>query len=135
MPRIRASNAEREEYAEILRAAISEGRLSLADGEERLATTYAATYRDELDPLTADLPDGGRRALSALPEYRDKARRHLHRHAGRVAAIAAVLVGVWLLTALAWHPYFFWPAIPITFMVIGLWRHRAYSWAGPRRPH
>src|SRR6266545_3185813 len=68
--RVRASDAEREQYATILRAAMTEGRLNLEEGEERLAKAYAATYRDELDPLTADLPDGGRRALFDTPEMR-----------------------------------------------------------------
>ncbi|HEU4425077.1 MAG TPA: DUF1707 domain-containing protein, partial [Pilimelia sp.] len=50
--RLRASDAEREQIATILRAAMTEGRLNLQEGEERLAAAYAATYRDELGPLT-----------------------------------------------------------------------------------
>jgi hypothetical protein len=124
--RIRASDAEREEYAQILRAAMTEGRLNLEEGEERLAKAYAAVYRDELDPLTTDLPDGGRRALVNTPEFRDKARRHLRGHIGRVAAIAAVLIGIWTVTAAVTGPYFFWPAIPIGFLLLGLWRRRMW---------
>jgi Domain of unknown function (DUF1707) len=129
--RIRASDPEREEYAQILRAAMSEGRLNLEEGEERLAKAYAATYRDELDPLTVDLPEGGRRALFNTPEYQNKVRQHLRGHAGRVAAIAALLIGIWAVTALLFHPYFFWPAIPIGFLLVGLWRHRAWTRYGP----
>ena len=54
--RMRTSDKEREQVAEILRAAMTEGRLDLAEGEERLATAYAAKFRDELGPLTTDLP-------------------------------------------------------------------------------
>jgi hypothetical protein len=61
--RLRTSDKEREQVAEILRAAMTEGRLTLEEGEERLAAVYAAKFRDELGPLTADLPDGGRQAL------------------------------------------------------------------------
>jgi hypothetical protein len=125
--RIRASDAEREQYAQILRAAMSEGRLSLEEGEERLAKAYGATYRDELDPLTADLPDGGRRALFDTPEFREKARRHLRAHTGRVALIAAALIGIWALVSLLVHPHFFWPAIPIGILLIGLWKHRMWA--------
>jgi hypothetical protein len=124
--RIRASDAEREEYAKMLRAAMAEGRLTLTDGEERLATAYATTYRDELDPLTSDLPGYGRRALFETPEFRDKERQHLRRHTGRVVSIAAILVGIWVLISTVAGPTFFWPAIPIAFLLVGLFRHRAW---------
>jgi hypothetical protein len=62
-PRVRTSDAERERIAEVLRAAVGEGRLTLEEGDERLATLYTTKYRDELAPLVADLPsaDAGRR--------------------------------------------------------------------------
>ncbi len=56
--RVRASDAEREEFAQIVREATGDGRLSLDEGDERLAQVYAAKYRDELRPLVADLPAG-----------------------------------------------------------------------------
>jgi Domain of unknown function (DUF1707) len=117
--RIRTSDQERERIAEILRAAMTEGRLTLEEGEERLAAVYAAKYRDDLKPLTADLPDQGRRALADTPEARQAARHHLRRHAGFVAFIALVLTGFWALS----HAVFFWPAIPLFFLVMGLARH------------
>ena len=80
--RLRTSDAEREQIAEILRAAMTEGRLDLTEGEERLAAAYAAKFRDELAPLTADLPDGGRQALARTPQARP-------RHAGRCAGTPA----------------------------------------------
>ncbi|HKE64524.1 MAG TPA: DUF1707 domain-containing protein [Micromonosporaceae bacterium] len=63
-PRVRTSDAERERVAETLRAAVGEGRLTLEEGDERLATLYTTKYRDELPPLVADLPgtDDARRA-------------------------------------------------------------------------
>ena len=122
--RIRTSDQERERIAEILRAAMAEGRLNLEEGEERLTAAYAAKYRDDLRPLTADLPDGGRRALADTPEVRLATRRHLRRHASFVAVVALLLTGIWVLS----HAVFFWPAIPIFFLVMGLARH-----AGMRR--
>jgi uncharacterized membrane protein YgcG len=136
--RIRASDAEREEYAQMLRAAMSEGRLTLTDGEERLAKTYAAAFRDELDPLTNDLPGYGRRAMFDTPEFRDKERRHMRRHMGRVASISAILVGIWTVIAIVAGPTFFWPIIPIAFMLFGLSRHRAWhrfsAWQNAQGP-
>ncbi|MGE5830135.1 MAG: DUF1707 SHOCT-like domain-containing protein [Micromonosporaceae bacterium] len=54
--RVRASDAEREEYARAIREAVGEGRLSLDEGDERLTRVYAVRYRDELRPLVTDLP-------------------------------------------------------------------------------
>lgn len=54
--RIRASDAEREAVVSVLREAMSEGRLTLGEGEERIAAAYAVTYRDELPAFTTDLP-------------------------------------------------------------------------------
>jgi hypothetical protein len=124
--RVRASDGEREEYAQVLRAAMAEGRLTLEDGEERLAQAYAATYRDELDPLIADLPRG---AAFRTPEYLTEARRRLRRHRNGVFSVAAVLTGIWLLVAVLAHPMFFWPIIPIAILTVGLFKHRRmYSW-------
>lgn len=54
--RLRTSDKEREEVVAILRAAMAEGRLTMEEGEERMAAGYAAKYRDELGPLLTDLP-------------------------------------------------------------------------------
>lgn len=53
---IRCSDAERETAATALHAAVGEGRLSLAEVEDRTATIYAARFRHELDAVLADLP-------------------------------------------------------------------------------
>jgi hypothetical protein len=55
--RVRASDAEREAFAKVVQDAVGQGRLTLEEGEERLAQVYAAKFRDELDPLVADLPE------------------------------------------------------------------------------
>ena len=132
--RVRASDTEREQYAKMLRAAMTEGRLTLEEGEERLSQVYAARYRDELPPLTADLPDGGRRALFETPEAREEfaqqARRHLAGHTGFVLVIAGVLTGLWILSG----AHFFWPAIPLAFLGFSLlrhWRWRRWAASGP----
>jgi len=121
--RLRTSDTEREQVAEILRAAMAEGRLTLEEGEERLGKVYAAKFRDELAPLTADLPDNGRRALAETPQARAATRRGVRRHASFVAVAAVALTGLWLLSG----AHFFWPAIPLFFLVIGLMRHVRYG--------
>jgi hypothetical protein len=121
--RLRTSDTEREQVAEVLRAAMAEGRLTLEEGEERLGQVYAAKFRDELAPLTADLPDNGRRALADTPQAQAATRRGLRRHAGFVGLIALFLTGFWLLSG----AQFFWPVIPLAFLVMGLIRHARYG--------
>ncbi len=124
--RMRTSDTEREQVAVILRTAMTEGRLTLEEGEERLGAVYAAKFRDELAPLTADLPGGGREALHRTPEARARHRREVRRMASFVAIVAVVLTGLWAISG----AHFFWPAIPLFFMVAGLFR-RAHE--GPGR--
>jgi hypothetical protein len=119
--RLRTSDAEREQVATVLRAAMTEGRLTLEEGEERLGAVYAAKFRDELLPLTADLPDHGRRALAETPEAVAATRRAVRAHAGFVVAVGLILTGLWALSG----AHFFWPLIPMIFLFIGLKRHAA----------
>ncbi|MHC3470502.1 DUF1707 SHOCT-like domain-containing protein [Streptomyces sp. 7R007] len=59
VPELRASDADRERVAEVLRDALAEGRLDMAEFEERLEATYKARTYGELTPLTRDLPVAG----------------------------------------------------------------------------
>lgn len=67
---VRASDADRERVAAVLRAAASEGRLDLAEVDERLARVYAARTYADLAPLTRDLPAATTAPvpLGALPD-------------------------------------------------------------------
>ncbi|MGX5210112.1 DUF1707 SHOCT-like domain-containing protein [Streptomyces violaceus] len=58
-PDLRASDADRERVAGILRDAVAEGRLDMAEFEERLDATYQARTYGELVPITRDLPAAG----------------------------------------------------------------------------
>lgn len=58
-PELRASDADRERVAEVLRDALAEGRLDMAEFEERLEATYQARTYGELTPITRDLPAPG----------------------------------------------------------------------------
>ncbi|MGW0879539.1 DUF1707 SHOCT-like domain-containing protein [Streptomyces sp. NPDC002671] len=59
LPDLRASDADRERVAEVLRDALAEGRLDMEEFEERLEATYKARTYAELTPLTRDLPAAG----------------------------------------------------------------------------
>ncbi|MFE2074758.1 DUF1707 SHOCT-like domain-containing protein [Streptomyces misionensis] len=55
---LRASDADRDRVAEVLRDALAEGRLDMGEFEERLEAVYRARTYGELAPLTRDLPAG-----------------------------------------------------------------------------
>jgi hypothetical protein len=59
---VRASDSERELTVEALRAAAVEGRLTLEELAERVEGALVATTRNELAPLTVDLPAPSRPA-------------------------------------------------------------------------
>ncbi|GAB2708682.1 DUF1707 SHOCT-like domain-containing protein [Nocardia thraciensis] len=52
----RASDAERQQVAELLARHLSEGRLDLAEYDQRIAQVYATTTRDDLKLVLSDLP-------------------------------------------------------------------------------
>ena len=56
---LRASDADRDRVAEVLRAAAADGRLSLDELDERLDRLYAAKTYGELEPVIEDLPGLG----------------------------------------------------------------------------
>lgn len=64
-PALRASDADRERTAEILRTACGDGRLTALELDERLDVAYAAVTLDDLSGLTADLVRGGGHAHPA----------------------------------------------------------------------
>jgi Domain of unknown function (DUF1707)/Cell wall-active antibiotics response 4TMS YvqF len=53
---LRASDADRERVADIIRQAAGEGRLTMEELDERLDAVYAAKTYAELEPITRDLP-------------------------------------------------------------------------------
>jgi hypothetical protein len=130
---IRASDAERESVAARLRDAASAGFLTLAEADERQAAAYAAVTRDELAPLTVDLPtveepdpapERRRGPLSAA------ARRRLAVHAAIVGFLAVFLVTRWAMDPAPW----FWPVWPIFWLGISLLVHRRFATRAARPP-
>ncbi|MFF3324639.1 DUF1707 domain-containing protein [Streptomyces sp. NPDC002889] len=61
---IRASDADRDRIADILREAMAEGRLDAEEHSERIDAVYRAKTVGELEPLVRDLPATTRRAAA-----------------------------------------------------------------------
>ncbi|GAA2416986.1 DUF1707 domain-containing protein [Actinomadura vinacea] len=69
-PELRASDADRDRVADVLRDAAGEGRLTLEELDERLSAVYSAKTYAELEPITRDLPLPADPAPAPAPAYR-----------------------------------------------------------------
>ena len=67
---LRASDAEREATVATLHQALGEGRLDIAETDQRVSAAYTARYREELPALLADLPTS-RSIRSGAPSWSD----------------------------------------------------------------
>lgn len=65
-PDLRASDADREHAAEVLRGAAGAGRLTVDELDERLDAAFAARTRGELEALVADVVVPGEASSAAL---------------------------------------------------------------------
>jgi Domain of unknown function (DUF1707) len=119
---VRASDADRERVAAILRGAAGQGRLTLAEVDERLAAVYAATHVADLGPLTADLPEGGRRFAPVDLRARSRARGLARAHLAGYVGLILVMVGIWAGTG---ADYYFWPVWPALGMLPAVVSHLA----------
>jgi hypothetical protein len=63
---LRASDADREKVANVLREAAGDGRLTMDELDERLDSVYAAKTYAELQPITHDLPGTGAAYVPAV---------------------------------------------------------------------
>lgn len=138
-PRIRASDADRERTAALLREHLAEGRLNAEEFNDRLDKALAAKTIGELDALLADLPGidlyrlpaaGIRPAPPGALRPRSARSGGLERrdHPGEVspqrvatwaawAAISSLLFVAWLGLGLvsggaAWVPWFLLVVVP-----------------------
>ena len=105
--------------------------------DERLARVYAATHVGDLAPLTADLPDGGRRFAPVDPRVRSRARAVARAHLTGYVGLVLLMVGIWVATG---ADYYFWPVWPALGMLPAVVSHLAAArWAGDpsraRVPH
>lgn len=128
MRTVRASDADRERTAAILRSAAGRGLLTLAEVDERLAAVYAATHVVDLAPLTADLPDGGRRLAPVDLAARSRAHAVARAHLAGYVGLVLLMVGIWVATG---ADSYFWPVWPAIGMLPAVVSHLAAArWAG-----
>ncbi|MEV0849921.1 DUF1707 domain-containing protein [Streptomyces sp. NPDC049954] len=66
-PALRASDADRDRFSDILREALAEGRLTAEEHGERVDAVYRAKTLAELEPLVSDLPRAGHPAAGPMP--------------------------------------------------------------------
>jgi hypothetical protein len=123
-PDIRASDAERERVAALLRDHAADGRLSVEELDERLQRAYAARTRSELDALTTDLP--ARVPRSPAPVARRAS--HLRERLAAYAAVMVLLVVIWAATGAD----YFWPIWPALGWGVALVTGKGHP---PYRPH
>jgi hypothetical protein len=89
LPELRASDADRERHAEVLRKAAGEGRLTMDELDERLTTVYESRTHSELRRLIADVVVPGDHTH---PEARSK-RMPVERGEGGANWLVAIMSG------------------------------------------
>jgi fatty acid desaturase len=104
---MRASDSEREAVATQLRDHAAAGRLDPDELDERLTRALAARTREELVPLTADLPAPAERPRRRPPSIPP------------LVPIAVLLIAIWALTGMG----YFWPMWPIGAMLLSGLKH------------
>jgi hypothetical protein len=128
-PNIRASDEDRERIAERLRKSHAEGRIDIAEFQERLERCYEAKTHGELGELVRDLP------------RQDEP--HEGRPSGwsrawtlRLAPLGVLLLALIAISAMAGHHHGSWLWIPIVFIFLRMtwWRRRRWSTSGRRGP-
>jgi hypothetical protein len=120
-PYLRASDADREHVAQLLRDNAGDGRLDMDELSERLDGVYAARTFGQLNELTRDLPVVA--PAPAAPSTNGGAAIR-HRMNGFLPVVMLLLV-IWAVTGAG----YFWPIWPLLWFAFARmrWRHRMRS--------
>jgi Domain of unknown function (DUF1707) len=127
---IRASDEDRERIADRLRQGHAEGRLDLAEFQQRLEHCYAAKTLGELSELVGDLPrqqkQPERSPLDWLRAW----------HWGPASLLPLLLVLFAFAAASGHEHHFFWLWVPLAFVFwrMSWWRRRRSLAAARRDP-
>jgi Domain of unknown function (DUF1707) len=130
-PALRASDAERERTATLLRDHAGTGRLTPEELSDRLDAAYAARTVAELDTLLTDLPPAAEPAPAGRSPEHDRARRRVLQAVGVVVLIDLVCLGVWLASGAEGS---FWPGWVLLLSGIRL-AFLAWGELGPAAAH
>lgn len=117
-PGTRASDAERNAIVSQLGTHLADGRIDLAEYDQRVAQVYATTTRDQLDVVLSDLPKLSKQQTAAA-ERKAAPRIPIWQRieAGSWAGASLIVLVVWGLVSLsAGELTYFWPM-----WVIGPW--------------
>jgi Domain of unknown function (DUF1707) len=107
---MRASDADRDAMAEVLRRHYAEGRLDSEEFDERIGRCYTAKRLSELDDLLADLPREEPKRPDSGPEHDWRGRWP----AGWPVMIVPLIIALIAICALT-GAHLFWLAIPLFF--------------------
>jgi hypothetical protein len=121
---LRASDADREQIADRLRHAATEGRLATDELEQRLGALFAARTYGELDAIVSDLPGKGV-SHAGGPRQRPPARILARPALALAIAVPVVMAMVFIATGVL--------AVWMLWVVCGWWffGHRRRTIAGP----
>jgi hypothetical protein len=123
-PNLRAADADRERIGERLRKSHAEGRLDMAEFQERLERCYEAKTLGELRELVRDLPRQNQQV--------DRPTSGWLRLSGWRLPIVPLVIALIVIAAATGH-HVFWVWIPLLFLFWRMsWWRRRRSWAGPR---
>lgn len=140
--RMRVADTDRERVAGRLQAAHAEGRLDLAEYDERVRQAWAARTYGELDRLTADLPHDRSQPTPAVPDAArvdERSRGGGRAMVGAWLSISLINVVIWAavsLSRLDWvYPWWIWVAGPWGAVILAGWiTERSGGPAGGTRP-
>ncbi|MFC4374839.1 DUF1707 domain-containing protein [Nocardia halotolerans] len=114
-PGTRASDAERNAIVAQLSTHLTEGRLDLAEYDQRVAKVYETTTRDDLALVLSDLPAPVDRKPAPAPKPRIPVWQRIE--AGSWLGVSIIVLVIWgLISLTAGELTYFWPM-----WVIGPW--------------
>jgi hypothetical protein len=121
-PPVRATDREREETVEVLRAAFAAGCLNESELAERAGRAYAAVTREDLHGLLCDLPGELVTAGPDLPDAASDSDGRPRRLLGWEFGLMLAGAGAWMIVA-ALHG-----VVAVPFILLWLVALRAWGW-------
>jgi hypothetical protein len=134
---MRAGDGDRNQVVELLREGLDDGRLTLREYDERVATAYRSVTYADLNALLADLPRSTPEGVLAIPTPKAASVRP-PASAGRArriplalmilwtiwGSLVAVNIAVWLIVSVTLgnllYPWPIWVAVPTGAALLGV---------------
>lgn len=133
---LRAADTDRDFAARLIEQARLDGRLTIAERDDRAARVVGARTLGELVPLVDDL-------MAPTPDRdgdrRSRGRRFTRGGAMSWVGLALLFNAIWLMTSISsGHPIYYWPMWPLFFialpLVMGLFANRGSGQPPPDQP-